>query len=107
VKDFEATLAFARPGDFVYLDPPYFTSKRRIFADYLPGCFTLKDLGRLGTALDDLDSRRITFLITYADTPEARKLLRSWNPRRMRMRRNIAGFSGSRRYSYELLATNS
>ncbi len=105
--DFENTLALARTGDFVYLDPPYVTSKRRIFREYLPGSFGPADLERLGRVLCELNSRNITFVITYADTPEARKLLRSWNPRRIRIRRNIAGFTGSRRQHYELLATNS
>ncbi len=104
--DFEQTLVHARPGDFVYLDPPYVTSSRRVFSEYLPGSFATRDLGRLARALRDLDTRRVTFLITYADSPEARRLLAPWNSRRFRTRRNIAGFTGHRRETYELLATN-
>jgi len=105
--DFEVTLATARKGDFVYLDPPYAVSSRRVFAEYGPNPFCGADLERLAVALVRLDERRVTFVITYADCPEARRLLRHWRPRRMWTRRNIAGFAASRRGSYELVATNS
>jgi DNA adenine methylase len=104
--DFAATLESVREGDFVYLDPPYAVSNRRIFAEYGPKPFSSADLERLAVALARLDERRVTFLITYADSPEARGLLDRWQPRRMWTRRNIAGFAASRRGSYELVATN-
>lgn len=104
--DFEETSACARPGDFVYLDPPYIVSKRRVFSHYLPNSFGPRDLGRLASVLDSLDSIGAHFLITYADSREARGVLAKWNPRRLSTRRNIAGFAGHRRRSYELMATN-
>ena len=104
--DFETTVSHAREGDFVYLDPPYVVNKRRIFREYLPASFAASDLSRLQSLLFQLDRRRISFVITYADSEEARKLLSPWRPRRVRNRRNIAGFASSRRFSYELLATN-
>jgi DNA adenine methylase len=104
--DFQVTLSHARSGDFVYLDPPYVTSSRRVFCEYLPGSFNKDDLQRLGETLRELSSRGAVFLITYGDSPEARELLAPWNPRRFRTRRNIAGFCGDRRDSYELVATN-
>ncbi len=105
--DFEQVTKLARPGDFVYLDPPYVVSSRRVFAEYGLETFGSGDLARLEIVLHDLDRRNVTFVITYADSPEARALLAKWRPRRMRTRRNIAGFIGHRRFSYELLATNS
>jgi DNA adenine methylase len=105
--DFEATLSRAEEGDFVYLDPPYVVSSRRVFREYLPGSFCANDLIRLRELLSELQRKGVTFLITYADSPEARRLLRLWRPRRIRTRRNIAGFASYRRVSYELLATNS
>ena len=104
--DFESTVSHARKGDFVYLDPPYVVSSRRMFREYLPGSFCAGDLTRLQDLLSNLERRGATFVITYADSPEARKLLRHWRPRRIRTRRNIAGFASERRVSYELLATN-
>jgi len=104
--DFEATLAYADTGDFVYLDPPYVTDSRRVFSEYLPNTFTKKDLARLSNTLDSLDKRGTIFLVSYADSPEARKLLAKWRPKRILTRRNIAGFAGSRKGAYELIATN-
>ncbi len=104
--DFEATVSYARRNDFVYLDPPYAVTSRRIFREYLPGSFSSKDLGRLGEVLTRLDDVGAAFLITYADSPEARRLLARWSPRRIVTQRNFAGFVGSRRASYELVASN-
>jgi DNA adenine methylase len=105
--DFEKVLEPAKPGDFVYLDPPYVVSSRRVFAEYGSRTFSSRDLERLHNALTRLDTKGVAFMITYADSREARKLLQQWRPRRIRTRRNIAGFVGHRRFSYELVATNS
>lgn len=105
--DFETILASVSPGDLVYLDPPYAISKRRVFAEYGPSSFSTIDLDRLSQALSMLHSKGITFVITYADSPEARRMLKQWGSKRIWTRRNISGFAASRRGSYELLATNS
>jgi DNA adenine methylase len=104
--DFEQTVSHAKSGDFVYLDPPYALSARRMFSEYLPGSFSTADLDRLGGLLLRLQRTGAAFVITYADSLEARRLLAEWHPRRIWTRRNIAGFSSKRRGSYELLATN-
>jgi DNA adenine methylase len=104
--DFEKTLGHVQTGDFVYLDPPYCLDNRRVFREYVPGSFALADLERLATQLRRLDALNIRFVITYADSPEARDLLRPWKPYRVRVRRHVAGFSYHRRYAYELIASN-
>jgi DNA adenine methylase len=104
--DFERTLDHAQPGDFVYLDPPYYVDSRRVFREYGPGAFTLPDLRRLKTQLNRLHELRATFLVSYADCAEARDLFRPWGSRRVPTRRHIAGFSAHRRTAYELLACN-
>jgi DNA adenine methylase len=87
--DFEKVIGLAKPGDFVYLDPPYVVSSRRVFAEYGSRTFSSRDLGRLQVALTRLDKKGVTFVITYADSPEARNLLRQWRSRRIRARRNL------------------
>jgi DNA adenine methylase len=104
--DFDETLAHVRPGDFVFLDPPYAMDGRRVFREYLPGSFKVTDLPRLKRALQSIDARGASFVITYADSVESRKLLREWNRSRLWVRRNIAGFAANRRGYYEMLATN-
>jgi DNA adenine methylase len=104
--DFDETLAQVQAGDFVFLDPPYAMGGRRVFREYLPGSFKGTDLPRLKRALETIDSRGASFVITYADSVESRKLLREWNRSRLWVRRNIAGFAADRRGYYEMLATN-
>lgn len=104
--DYRETLELARRGDFVYMDPPYAIESRRVFSEYLPGTFSKDDLRQLGETLESLDSRGVHFLISYGDSPEARRLLKPWKPRRVWTRRHIAGFACDRRGAYELLGTN-
>jgi DNA adenine methylase len=104
--DFEHILAQARAGDFVYLDPPYAVAKRRVFSEYQSGGFSERDLTRLRDSLIDLDRRGVHFVLSYADSAEGRKLAADWNYKRVRTRRNVAGFAGSRRYAFEVMASN-
>ena len=105
-SDFAVTLAEARRGDFVYLDPPYVVASRRIFAEYGSNSFRESDLSRLKYSLDQLNRRGAKFVITYADSKEARALFSDWNTSRVWTKRNISGFVGARRGTYELFATN-
>lgn len=105
-SDFEETLNLVQAGDFVYLDPPYALDGRRVFSQYGPSSFSTSDLRRLGMCLQLISDRGASFVITYGDSPEARRLMRPWKPRRIWTRRNIAGFACNRRGSYELLASN-
>ena len=105
-SDFSQTLAQALAGDFVYIDPPYRVASRRVFSEYQAKQFAQEDLDRLSASLDALDERKVGFVVSYADCIEGRRLLGRWNWRRVRVRRNVAGFSGHRKYSYELLGTN-
>jgi len=106
-SDFATTLEQVEKGDFVYLDPPYAVSDRKIFAEYHPDTFSIRDLARLGDHLQDMHEKGACFVVSYADSREARELLAPWNPKRVRTRRNIAGFAHDRRHAFELLATNS
>lgn len=106
VCDFGTTLSSVRRGDFVYLDPPYTVGNRRVFAQYDRRAFTLRDLERLSTHLVALDRRGASFVLSYADCSEARRLFAKWPTRRIMVRRNVAGFSSARRIAAELVATN-
>lgn len=104
--DFEETLCKAEAGDFAYLDPPYAVASRRVFNEYHPKSFSHKDLKRLRSLLENLDRRGVAFVISYADSAEGRELVKGWNKRRVRTKRNIAGFAGARRTAYEVLGSN-
>jgi DNA adenine methylase len=104
--DFEETLDRTREGDFVYLDPPYALEDRRSFVEYGDSPFCPFDLPRLFDRLHEVDKRGIAFVVSYADSPEVRKLGRPWSVQIVQTRRNIAGFGGSRKFAQELLIYN-
>ncbi len=104
--DFRDTLALVRKGDFVYLDPPYAVSNRRVFVEYGACLFTVDDLGVLGTHLREIDKCGAIFVASYADCSEAREAFAGWRVRRVLTRRSVAGFLGARRNHYEMFVTN-
>ena len=105
-KDFESVLRCARPGDLVYMDPPYATQSRRVFREYHPDAFTYEDIKRLREWMERLNSSGIDFVVSYAESPEADVLKRGFFHELVAVRRNIAGFATHRKMSNELLITN-
>jgi DNA adenine methylase len=74
--DWKYTLAFAEPGDFVFLDPPYYSEivvgerdKRRP-QKYHRREFGLRDHTDLANALVELTRRGIDFMLTNSAEPE-------------------------------------
>ena len=104
--DFEEVLDDVGEGEFVYLDPPYAVSNRRIFHEYGPRCFGTSDLKRLSSALDRLDKRGATFVVSYAFCEEARDAFKKWNMQKVFINRNIAGFAKNRRRAAEVVVSN-
>lgn len=104
--DFGEVLSSVRTGDFVYLDPPYAVESRRIFRQYHKREFSRKDLERLAMHLENIHRKGASFVVSYADSQEARSVFSCWNVRRIRVRRNVAGFASDRRIATEVLATN-
>jgi DNA adenine methylase len=104
--DFAKTLSFAKRGDFVYLDPPFAMTGKRVFREYGKEVFQVHDIPRLSEALVWLDQIGADFLVSYADCAEARHMLKDWNSVRIPIQRQVAGFSRHRSVSFELLVTN-
>lgn len=103
--DFVTTLSDLRPSDFVYLDPPYDTGRRR-HGEYGYGSFSAEDFGRLVELLQWIDKVGAMFLLSYADTSPVRGLTGQWRQQRVRVRRHVAGFARHRSTVRELLVSN-
>ncbi len=72
---FEALLASARPGDFIYLDPPYEpVSETASFTSYARGGFTRDDQTRLRDVYRALDRRGCRLMLSNSDVPFIRDL---------------------------------
>lgn len=104
--DFEHVLKMAKQGDFIYLDPPYKIKKQRIFNEYDNSIFSWNDLYRLKDWLNELTKKGIEFLLSYAECNEVNILKDEYKIRKVKVKRNIAGFVNNRRLVNEVLITN-
>jgi DNA adenine methylase len=104
--DFSRTIEHVRAGDFVYLDPPFAVTSRRLFREYGKKSFDTSDVSRLAKGLEQISKEGADFLVSYADCKEARILAKLWSGIRLPIRRHVAGFSGNRRHAYEWLISN-
>jgi DNA adenine methylase len=104
--DFEKVLERAERGDLVYMDPPFAVRARRVFREYDPSTFTSNDIARLRKWMERLNARRISFVVSYAESDEADVLRKNFSCETVPVRRNIAGFVGSRVMTNEMVITN-
>lgn len=104
--DFAKTLEQVKAGDFVYLDPPFAVTSRRIFREYGKKTFGTADIPRLSKSLTAIVKQKADFLVSYADCTEARALALKWYSVRLPIKRHIAGFAGDRKKAYEWLISN-
>lgn len=76
---FEATLATARRGDFVYLDPPYQPiSSTANFTSYTSSCFASADQERLAQMVRKLDRKGCRIMLSNSDNDFIRTLYRDF-----------------------------
>lgn len=67
-EDYGNVIDAARPGDWVYLDPPYFpVSATADFTSYTPDGFEKQEQERLASVCRDLDRRGVMFMASNAD----------------------------------------
>jgi DNA adenine methylase len=72
---FDVALAGARPGDFVYLDPPYApTSRTASFTSYTQGGFAAGDQARLQALVVGLAREGCRMLLSNSTAPAIRRL---------------------------------
>lgn len=73
--DFEVAVADARPGDLVYLDPPYIpVSLSANFTGYTDKGFDAGMQDRLATLCDRLTEKGVSWILSNADVPLAHEL---------------------------------
>jgi DNA adenine methylase len=88
--DFETALSGSRPGDFVYLDPPYVpVSRTASFTAYAARDFGSADQERLAAALRGLGARGISALLSNSACAETTRLYRPLKIARVLARRAI------------------
>jgi DNA adenine methylase len=76
---FETLLSEARPGDFIYLDPPYEpVSRTANFTAYAQDGFSQADQTRLRDVYRELDRRGAKLMLSNNDVPFIRDLYRGY-----------------------------
>jgi DNA adenine methylase len=96
--DFEVTLRTARPGDVVYLDPPYTVAHANNgFIRYNARLFSWLDQQRLAIAAREAAHRGAFVVITNADHGSVRDLYPGFHEIRVERSSTIAAASGKRK----------
>jgi DNA adenine methylase len=104
VEDFESSCKNAKPGDFVYFDPPYVpVSKTASFAAYHSVAFTSAEHARLAETFARLTKRGIKALLSNSYTPETRELYREFVSKTVQATRAINSNASRRGSVPELL----
>jgi DNA adenine methylase len=104
VADFDQSCRAAKPGDVVYLDPPYLPlSKTASFSAYHSDAFGLPEHKRLAKAFDKLVKRGVTAILSNSDTPATRELYAHFKPAGVQVRRPINSVASGRGAVSELL----
>lgn len=77
--DFETAVSKAKPGDLVYLDPPYTTAhSNNGFVKYNARIFTWYDQERLASVARRLAKRGCSVIVSNADHPSIRNLYKGF-----------------------------
>jgi DNA adenine methylase len=107
VADFEQICRRARPGDAVYLDPPYVPlSKTSSFTAYDRHPFDLDAHRRLARTFADLAERDVFALLSNSNTPETCDLYAGWQVELIDVKRPINSRADARGPVSELLVSS-
>lgn len=105
-SDFLSSTRDAKPGDFVYFDPPYVpVSNTANFTAYAQNGFGREEQERLVDELGRLKKNKVAAVLSNADTPETRELYARFSMRVVHMRRSINRDTKKRGPAPELLVT--
>ncbi|OZC97518.1 hypothetical protein CH275_25710 [Rhodococcus sp. 06-235-1A] len=106
--DFEKALHACRPGDFAYLDPPYFSANRQTYGEYGYETYRDSDVRRLIESVQTLTSNGVRVMISYKADAELLKALATstWTIRSFDVHRGLAASANARTSTREILATN-
>lgn len=104
---FDDLLETARPGDFVYLDPPYApVSATSNFTSYATDGFTHEDQTRLRDVYRELDRRGCRLMLSNSDVPAIRALYKQFSIRTVMAPRAVNSDATKRTAVSEVVVRN-
>ena len=105
--DFAEATELARPGDFVYLDPPYVPlSSTSYFTSYTKGAFGWPEQERLAAVFRELTERGVAAVLSNSADPRVEALYAGFEQVRVPMSRAINSVGSKRTPIDELLVSN-
>lgn len=107
VRDFRAVVEVARPGDFLYFDPPYHPlSDTSNFTSYTAGSFGMADQRDLADVFAALDAKGCYCMLSNSHTPFVLELYDSFRVELVQATRSINSDASSRGRISEVLILN-
>lgn len=104
VADMRAMLEEARPGEFVFLDPPYIPlSETANFTSYTAGGFDLEDQRELAAAVRAAAKRGVMVALSNSDTEISRELYAGFDIQTVLAPRSISRDGATREPVLEIL----
>ena len=105
--DYEEVLKKIPKGTFVYLDPPYDpVSETSAFTGYSKGGFSRDEQIRLRRCCDDLNARKIKFMLSNSSTDFIREQYAAYNITTVQAKRSINSVASGRGDVDEVVVRN-
>lgn len=103
-SDFESILDKPKPGDAVYIDPPYHPiSDTSNFTSYTSSGFTEEDQKRLANKFGELVKKRIDVVLSNSSAPLIMELYKSFDKEEILGSRTVGGSTDYRKSVTELI----
>ncbi len=103
-RDFEASAAEARRGDFAYLDPPYVASGQTF--NYQARAFGEAEQRRVAGVFRRLDARGCLVMASNADCELTREIYAGFEVEALSVGRRVGGHAGRRQSAKEIVVRN-
>jgi len=104
--DFEECLKYAKKGDFVYFDPPYYPLKKSSFTTYTKNNFLEKEQEKLKDVFSELDKKGCKVMLSNSDTKFIKDLYKKYKISFVRASRMINCDGKNRGKINEVVITN-
>lgn len=107
VSSFETVVNFAKPGDFVYFDPPYYPlEKGKNFTTYTKETFLEDEQQKLAQVFKQLDNKGCLVMLSNSDTKFIKNLYSNYNIHQVQATRMINCHGNKRGKINEVVVTN-
>lgn len=103
---FEECLKYAKKGDFVYFDPPYYPLKKSSFTTYTKDNFLEKEQEQLKEVFSKLDKKGCKVMLSNSDTKFIKNLYKDYNIYIVKATRMINCDGKNRGKINEIVVTN-